>query len=89
MGGAGPWDGECGDLRRGRAERWGSAGGARQPELRANLDLAASTPCVTAAKQVQVHCLFLFLQLKASASCTTVLLCQKEQPSSGSSPLSL
>ena len=92
MGEAEPWGGRTGSAGTSREEGLndgGSAVGARQLELRANLGLAAGTTCVPAAKQVQVHCIFLFLRLKVSASCTTVFLCQKEQSSLVSSPVSL
>lgn len=49
----------------------GSAVGARQFELQANSGLAAGTTRGPAAKQVQVHCIFLFLLLKVSSSRTT------------------
>lgn len=65
----------------------GSAVGARQFELRANSGLAAGTTRGPAVKQVQVHCIF-FLLLKVCASRTTIFLCQKEQPSLVSSPVS-
>lgn len=53
----------------------------RQLELKANLGLATGTRHVPVVKQAQVHCIFLFLQLKVSTSCTAVFLGQKKQPS--------
>jgi len=91
MRGAEPWGGSTGSVGTSGEEgldNGSSVVGERQPETRANLGLAAGTACVPAVAQVQVHCIFLFLQLKVSSSCTTVFPCQKEQPNLGSSPVS-